>query len=84
MKRESIIKMLILSAVVAGSGATPNLEANAATLINDNAKNISSDVKSGWINKGEKRYYMQANGELAKYTQDIDGKTYYFTGAGEM
>ncbi|MGG7077026.1 SH3 domain-containing protein [Clostridium sardiniense] len=82
MKRESIIKMLILSAVVAGF--TPNLEANAATLINDNTKNISSDVKTGWINKDGKRYYVQANGELAKYLKIIDGKTYYFNGEGQM
>ncbi|MBY0754265.1 C40 family peptidase [Clostridium sardiniense] len=41
--------------------------------------------KTGWINEDGKRYYMQANGELAKYTQTIDGKTYYFVDKdGEM
>ncbi len=40
--------------------------------------------KTGWINKDGKRYYMQANGELAKYWTEIDGKMYYFTGSNEL
>ena len=45
---------------------------------------FAQSAKAGWMNKDGKRYYMQANGELAKYWTEIDGKMYYFTGSNEL
>ncbi|MGG7097778.1 N-acetylmuramoyl-L-alanine amidase family protein, partial [Clostridium sardiniense] len=77
---------IVIFFVVVGINLTNTKKVNAAekgnTETNKNA--VLQQSKTGWITKDGKRYYVQANGEVAKYSQTIDGKTYYFNGSGVM
>lgn len=41
-------------------------------------------LKTDWAVIDGKKYYFASDGSMAKYTQTIAGKTYYFNGAGVM
>ena len=77
---------IVIFFVVVGINLTNTKKVNAAekgnTETNKNA--VLQQSKTGWITKDGKRYYVQANGEVAKYLQTIDGKIYYFNGSGVM
>ncbi|MEG2866765.1 MAG: SH3 domain-containing protein, partial [Terrisporobacter sp.] len=41
-------------------------------------------MKKGWLTLGDKKYYLNDDGARVNYLQNIDRKTYYFSGNGEM
>lgn len=82
MKKESIIKILILSGILLNF--TPALDGNAATTHKSNIKKISSNVQSGWIKRNGTWYYRNSNGTLATGWKKVNNKWYYMDSTGKM
>lgn len=82
MKRESVIKILILSGILLSF--IPSLDANAVTAHKNNVQKISSNVQAGWIKRNGTWYYRNSNGALAIGWKKINNKWYYMDSAGKM
>lgn len=82
MKKESIIKILILSGILLSF--TPALDGNAATYHKNNVKKISSNVQVGWIKRNGTWYYKNSNGTLATGWKKVNNKWYYMDNTGKM
>lgn len=82
MKKESIIKILILSGILLNF--TPALDGNATTYHKNNVKKISSNVQVGWIKRNGTWYYRNSNGTLATGWKKVNNKWYYMDITGKM
>ena len=47
-------------------------------------QSINSATKTGWLQEGNKRYYLQKDGTKKKGWLQLEGKTYYFDSNGVM
>ncbi|WP_024615527.1 SH3 domain-containing protein [Clostridium sp. Ade.TY] len=82
MKKENLIKILILSGLLLSF--TPTLESNAATVHKNNVGKINRSVERGWIKNNGTWYYKDNNGSLVKGWKKISNKWYYMDNKGKM
>ena len=75
--------VLLLLAVISGSWGAAPADPNTTTEPTTEPTGSTSEptgtgIVTGWVDDGDSRYYMLADGTFAKGWMDMDGRRYYF------